>query len=104
MTGDRVYNIVKARNQSRKDTAQEAQQRKEQRLEKAREASRALAAEGEALTVKGESDLEALTRQQLQAWLLLKDPGAWDANKKLKTKQQLRDAALALYRKLACEP
>ena len=48
-----------------------------------------------------ESDLDPLTVRQLQAWLLVKDPGAWEVNKKLKGKQQLKNAALVLYRKLA---
>ena len=51
VTADRVYNIVKARADKRKEVAEDAQQRKEQRIEKERDGQRALAAEGEQVKV-----------------------------------------------------
>ena len=92
---------MKARQTKRKDKEDEERQRKEQRVERAREADRALASVADEIEVASESDLDRLTVRQLQAWMLVKDPGAWEVNKKLKGKQQLKNAALVLYRKLA---
>ena len=77
MTADRVYNIVKARADKRKEVAEDAQQRKEQRIEKERDGQRALAAEGEQVKVGEVADLDALKVRELQAWLAYKDPTGW---------------------------
>ena len=47
------------------------------------------------------ADLDALKVRELQAWLAYKDPTGWSEHKKLKAKQQLRDAAVAVYSRIA---
>lgn len=100
VTGDRAYNVLKARQDNKQQKQQEDDARKRQRIEDTRAAEQELAKKGQELDVSSEDDVRALTVANLRAWLLVKTPSEWNSHRKLKAKADLVSAALVVFRSM----
>ena len=97
VTSDRAFNVLNERADARSKAEQEKKDRDAARLVKARELDSALAENAAGFDPKSKAELKKLTIPKLQGLLLLRAPGEWTANKKLKSKTDVLNKLTELY-------